>query len=338
MQPKFLILWASMLFLSKMPAQKAATQPKLVSLEWADSLHRPRLWAAGAVLGTVYPTSMVMLWNTWYEDYPIQRFHLFNDMGEWNQMDKVGHFFSAYQEQRLGYHFGRWAGMGNRGATWAGFGLAQLVQTSFEVFDGFSADWGFSLGDVGFNLGGSALFTAQQLTWREQRIGIKVSTRKPNYPDVTISPALGNGPPVTLQQRADALYGTGLTSLLLKDYNAQTIWATVNPRSFAPDARWLPRWLNVAVGKGADNMFAGFGYAWRGDKNCTGPDCPIYVVDPVLFPRTRQYYLSLDVDLTRIPVKNRTLRTVLAAFNVFKVPAPTLEWSRQRGMRFAGIR
>ncbi len=321
-----------------MPARALAqqthrAQPRLVSLEWADSLHRPRLRAAGAVLGTVYPTTMVLLWNTWYENYPSRNFHLFNDMGEWNQMDKVGHAFSAYQEQRLGYHLGRWAGMSNKRATWAGFGLAQLVQTSFEVFDGYSADWGFSLGDVGFNLAGSALFTAQQLTWREQRIGIKVSTQKPRYPDATLLPLRGSGPPITLQQRADALYGTGLRSLLLKDYNAQIIWATVNPRAFAPEAKWLPRWLNVAVGMGSDNMFAGFGYAWQGDKDCNGPGCALYAVDPVQYPRSRQIFLSLDVDLTRIPVKNRALRTVFAAFNVFKIPAPTLEWHQKRGLQ-----
>ena len=318
-------------------SQKTATPPHLLSLKQADTLHRPRLWLAGGATAIVYPTAMISLWNNWYSEFPKSRFHLFNDNGEWNQMDKVGHAFSAYHETRLGYHLGRWAGMNNSKAIWTGVALGQLVQTSFEVFDGFSEDWGFSLGDMGSNIAGSVLYATQQSIWEEQRIAIKMSTRTPKYPDVLISPTQGIGPPTTLQARADALYGTGLASLLLKNYNAQVVWATVNPRSFAPAAQWLPKWLNIAVGMGSDNMFEGYGYTWQADKNCTGPNCLTYAINPMQFPRTRQWLWSFDVDLTKIPVRNRALRTVFAAFNVFKIPAPTLEWSRQRGVRLHGF-
>lgn len=307
-------------------------RPRTFSLERADSLHHPRLWVGAGVAAVGYPTGMSMLWNSWYAKYPFQRFHFFNDLEEWQQMDKMGHIYSAYQETRLGYHLGYWAGMKPKSAIWTGIALGQLVQTSFEIFDGFSSEWGFSLGDIGANVTGSALFAIQQHTWREQRITLKMSTKIPRYPDVLVYPSQGNGPPVSLQDRADDLYGTGLASLLLKNYNAQAMWVSVNPRSFAPQSTWLPRWLNVSVGMGADNMFSGFGYAWQPDKSCTGPDCLVYTVDAGQFPRTRQWFCSLDVDLTRIPVKNRTLKTVLATLNMFKIPAPTLEWSRQRGL------
>lgn len=312
-------------------------QPRTLSLEWADTLHKKRLRSSAVFVGVAYPTAMIGLWNSWYKDYPIGRFHLFNDNKEWNQMDKIGHVFSAYHENRLGYHLGRWSGMSNNKATWTGVGLAQLVQTSFEIFDGFSTEWGFSMGDMGANILGSTLFTAQQIAWKEQRITLKMSTAPDKYPNTALLPYQGVGAAITLQQRSDELYGTGLASAFLKNYNALTIWTSVNPRSFAPQATWIPKWLNIAVGMGSDNMFAGFGYDWQVDKSCTGPDCLAYRVDQQLYPRSRQWYLSLDIDMTRIKVKNRVLRTVLHTFGVFKIPAPTLEWHQQRGLQFHPI-
>ena len=41
--------------------------------------------------------------------------------------------------------------------------------------------------------------------------------------------------------------------------------------------------------------------------------------------RYHQFYLSLDADLTKIKSNNPFLRTILPIFNIFKMPAPTLE-------------
>jgi len=315
----FLFLLLSSLALS--------AQPKLLDLQWADSLHRPRtrlLLTGGAV---AYPAAMAGLWKAWYADYPLGRFHFFNDMSEWNQMDKAGHLFSSYQEARLGWNVSRWAGFSDRKASWIGFGLAQLVQTSFEVMDGFSEQWGFSLWDVAFNTVGTSAFTFQQLAWKEQRVLFKMSAQPVQHAEELIYPYRGTGPPVRLSDRSADLYGTGAVSLFLKNYNALVIWSSINPASFCeqrPD--WLPAWLNVAVGMGANNMYAGVGYEWQLDKNCQGFDCAAYRVDPLQYPRSRQWLLSLDVDLSRLPVRNKTLRTLLSAINTFKIPAPTLEW------------
>jgi hypothetical protein len=43
-------------------------------------------------------------------------------------------------------------------------------------------------------------------------------------------------------------------------------------------------------------------------------------------PPYRQYYLSLDVDLERIPTRSTVLRTTLFLLNCIKIPAPTLEY------------
>ena len=41
--------------------------------------------------------------------------------------------------------------------------------------------------------------------------------------------------------------------------------------------------------------------------------------------RTRQFYLSLDVDLSRIKTNSNILKTIFDVFNVIKIPFPTLE-------------
>ena len=110
---------------------------------------------------------------------------------------------------------------------------------------------------------------------------------------------------------------------------------SVNPAAFLPERpRWLPRWLNLAAGFGADNLFAGTGYEWQADKFCTGPDCLRYRLDPAEFPRTRQYFLSLDVDMSRINTKNRFLKTLLEVVNILKFPAPALEVNSRGKLRF----
>lgn len=312
------------LFLTPLSAQP------LLSLQPADTLHKGRFWTALGAGTAAYSAAMIGLHKAWYADYPAGRFHSFDDSKEWNQMDKMGHFLTAYNESRWIYGGARWVGFGPKRAAWLGFAGGQFIQTSLEVFDGFSTQWGFSWSDIGFNLLGSGLFLGQQLGWGEQRITLKMSAWPVQYPSDRIYPATPAGSDrwTTLEQRARELYGTGPVSLFLKNYNTLAVWASVNPRSFLGDrAAWWPRWLNVAAGMGADNLFAGFGYEWQADKNCSGPDCLTYRISPEDYPRTRQFFLSLDVDLTRLPVRNRFLRTLLGAVNILKFPAPALEWN-----------
>ena len=326
---------ALLLLGAALPAQRPA--PRLLSLQPADTLHTGRLWMAVGAGSVAYGASMVGLYKTWYADYPAGSFHFFNDAGEWNQMDKMGHWLMSYNESRWVYGGARWTGMRPRAAAWLGFAGGQLIQTSFEVFDGFSTGWGFSWSDVGFNLLGSGLFLSQQLGWGEQRILLKMSAWPVRYSDAPIYPVApaGNQQWTTLQQRADELYGTGPVSLFLKNYNTLVVWASVNPRAFWRQAPgWLPRWLNLAAGMGADNLFAGYGYQWQADKACTGPDCLRYAVDPLEYPRTRQFFLSFDVDLTRLRVRSRFLRTLFGAVNILKFPAPALEYTCGGRFRF----
>lgn len=199
--------------------------------------------------------------------------------------------------------------------------------------DGFSDKWGFSVPDVAMNTAGIALFVGQEYLWEEQRLIMKVSSQRVDYPDARIYSRDG-AEFVTHQERADNLYGTTFAQRYLKDYNGQTLWLSANIHSFLPNRKTskFPEWLNVAVGYGAENMYAGYGYAFSDD------DGNNYVADRTLYPRYNQGYLSLDIDFTRIPTKKRWLQTVFGVINFIKVPLPALEYSKPYGFKFHAFR
>ena len=47
----------------------------------------------------------------------------------------------------------------------------------------------------------------------------------------------------------------------------------------------------------------------------------------------RQFYLSLDVDLTKITTKSHFLKTLFSVFNTIKIPAPTLQYDEYNGLK-----
>lgn len=206
-------------------------------------------------------------------------------------MDKLGHVFSSYQLGRLGANTLNWAGVSKKHQIIYGSALGLGFLTTVEVMDGFSEEWGFSWTDMAANTLGTGLFVGQELLWEEQRILLKYSFHQTRF----------------AKQRPDKL-GNGLTEEFLKDYNGQTYWLSTNLNSFLK-TDYIPNWLNLAFGYGADGMLTG------------EPDDPLFINQN----RTRQYYLSLDVDLSRIKTKSHFLKTIFDVLNVIKVPFPALE-------------
>ena len=49
-------------------------------------------------------------------------------------------------------------------------------------------------------------------------------------------------------------------------------------------------------------------------------------IDRTDVARTRQYYLSLDVDLTKFKTNKPFLNTLLGIINIIKIPAPALRY------------
>ena len=304
---------------------------RLRFFEYADTLHKGRLWTTAGLTTTLYTGTMIGVNTLWYSQYPRSGFHTFNDMGEWEDMDKIGHLFSAYTESKWVFQGALWAGVERRKAMWLGVGLGTLFQGSIEILDGFSEKWGFSIGDIAFNTAGCALFAGQEMLWQEQRILMKYSAHYNTYSSDPIY-SENDGSITTLKARTDDLYGTNFSQTFLKDYNSQTIWVSGNIHSFLKNEESrIPKWLNIAVGYGAENMFGGFSNSWAEEDGTS------YSVDPNAYPRQRQFYLSFDIDLTRIKVRNPFLRSLLGVINSLKIPAPTLEYNTTGQFKFHAV-
>ncbi len=254
-----------------------------------------------------YGGALVGLNAIWYAKYPRSAFHFFNDDKEWQQMDKVGHVYSAYSESRATMELWRWAGLSRKKSIWIGGLSGVAYQSIIEVLDGFSSQYGFSPGDFAANLIGSAAFISQQLAWNDEKIQLKFSFHRKNYGSVQ------------LDERADQLYGNAEIQRFIKDYNGQSYWLSANIKSFFPDTK-LPSWLNISVGYGAEGMFGG-------TKNVGYDDNGNVIFDRQDIKRYRQWYLSPDVDFTKIATHKKAVKILLFVLNSFKFPAPTLEYS-----------
>ena len=266
---------------------------------------RVKLIAITNIIG--YGSVMAGLYSDWYRNYPQTKFHFFNDNHEWKQVDKAGHAYSAYVESSGSMELWRWTGMKRKQRIWIG-GLSGIAyQTMIETLDGFSSKWGWSWGDFGANVFGSGLLISQELAWDKQRIRMKFSSHKQSYRSAD------------LNSRADKLFGKSFSERMIKDYNAQTYWLSANLKSFMP-ASCLPSWLNVAVGYGAEGMFGAVSNFGKDDHgNIT--------FDRRDLTRYRQFYISPDIDLTKIKTKRTLIRLALVALNSFKFPAPSLEYN-----------
>ncbi len=252
------------------------------------------------VMGTeaaLYAGSMSGLYFLWYAGYEQSSFHLLNDNAEWLQMDKAGHATSAYHVGLIGYEALRLAGLDEKKSLLYGAPLGFIFLSTVEIFDGLSAGWGFSWGDMAANALGAGLFMGQQALWHEQRIAMKYSYHNTQFP-----------------QYRPNLLGSNLPERMLKDYNGQTIWLSFNLKSlFLGKESKFPSWINLAFGYSAEGMTGGFSNV----NQYNGQAIPE-------FTRTRQFILSPDIDLTRIPVENKFLKTTLKVLSFIKIPMPAI--------------
>ncbi|MBL7887884.1 MAG: DUF2279 domain-containing protein [Flavobacterium sp.] len=272
-------------------------------LKPSDSLNKPRRNAVVISETALAGIALVGLNQLWYADYPKSDFHTINDNIEWNQMDKIGHIYSSYHLGKLSSDALQWSGVSRKNRLIYGATSGFVFLTAVEVFDGYSSQWGFSYGDLAANAGGTVLYVSQELLWKEQRIIPKFSFHTTEY---------ASARPNTL--------GATFPEQLLKDYNGQTYWLSANLHSFFKQSK-IPKWLNVAVGYGAEGMITG----------------QQELVNTVFFTqkeRIRQFYFSFDADLTKIKTKSHVLKTVFSLFNTIKIPAPTFEIKSAGGSKF----
>ncbi|KOY87959.1 hypothetical protein AD998_19080 [bacterium 336/3] len=259
-----------------------------------DTLNKKRLFWVVGTSTVLYSGTLVGLNELWYKNSPRTSFHFFNDNAQWRQIDKIGHAYSAYHVSRLSTELFRWSGLKPKNAVLWGAITSQLMMTPIEIFDGFSAEYGASWGDVVANFSGGLLWWGQHQIWNEPHIHFKYSFQQSPY----------------AQFRPNVL-GKNLREQLLKDYNGQTYWLSVDLHHFLRKEKF-PRWLNLAVGTGANRMV----FAREPENNLNG------------YSSYRQYYLSFDIHLPNIRTRSKFLKKVFWTLGTIRLPAPALEFNK----------
>ncbi|WP_343702853.1 DUF2279 domain-containing protein [Chitinophaga sp.] len=263
-----------------------------------------RVWTLAVGSAAAYTGSLLVLNRYWYRDYPKRSLHTINDFGEWLQMDKFGHVYSAYLFSKYSREIWRWSGLPRKKQIWTGGLSGFAFQSVIEFLDAHSAQWGWSWGDMGANALGAGIMISQELAWNEQRFQLKFSSTPIHYRD-----------PV-LRARAIDQFGARLVERTLKDYNSQTYWLSMNLSSILQEKN-MPRWLNVAIGYGVEGLYAARGNTWKDGEGVQ------YNYSHIR--RTRRVFLSPDVDFTKIPTRHKGVKILFQVLNVIKVPAPALE-------------
>ncbi len=259
-----------------------------------DSAANPSAHRLIFLSGAAYTAAMVGVGSLWYGNSERQPFTFFNDWPEWKQVDKAGHFFTAFHLSAGTARLVQKLPVQARQASLYGALTGFCLLIPIEVLDGFSADYGASLPDLGANLAGSAFFYAQAMLWQQVRIHPKFSFHRTPYPNL----------------RNDATLGNSLPTEILKDYNGQTYWLSVDISRFVH----FPKWLNLAAGYGATGMVFGREFQNRAAG----------------YRAYRQIYMGPDIDLSHIKSRSRAINTLLYFINLIKLPAPALELSAGR--------
>lgn len=246
--------------------------------------------------GAGYTAGLLTLNHVWYKNTERQSFRFFDDNAEWKQVDKVGHLYTSFVLSDVASTLLTNTGFPARRSDLIGAISGFLFTVPIEILDGYSDGYGASWGDVVADAAGPAFFIGQKLLWREIRIRPKFSFHQTGYAPMR-----------------PELLGDALLSEIVKDYNGQTYWLSVDVDKFTP----FPRWLNFAFGYGAHDMI----YARDGENRDHG------------FSPFRQYYLAVDIDLSAIKTRSKVVKTLLYIAGNIRLPAPALELS-VRGSRF----
>lgn len=239
--------------------------------------------AGGALVGGMLAVHIYQQQGWWADNRA--PFHFQEDLTYGLGVDKIGHFFGA---SALAFVIGnavRWANVPEEQALWLASGGSLLFQTYVETEDGFSA-WGFDRVDFAANVAGAAWPLARHYVPALTAVELKMSY----LPSPLIDKVGGTG-------------FRGQKHLMMDDYEGQTFWLSVSPRSVLPDAakRYWPEFLGIALGYGARDIAS-------------------TTTDPY-----RVVFLSFDYDMTKIiPQHTAFLRTLSKGLNFIHFPAPAV--------------
>ena len=254
---------------------------------------RNKIIANSAIFG-FSAGSQIALYNVWYKEYQNGSFHFFNDSQEWGYMDKFGHVYSAFQISNNLHKLYMSVGYSKKESIYLSSAVGFLYQLNIEIMDGFSDGWGFSLSDLFSN-----------------SVGIAMHCFSNSFSAPFLFPKFSYSPTPYAAIRPNIL-GEKSIARILKDYNGQTYWLSICTNKFLPSS---PKWLLFSVGYSVNERLVGSATHYENGSE-------VYSAYP-------QYLFSLDFDLSKIPVKNKFLKTTFGLLNTIKVPFPALGYEKR---------
>ncbi|MBS1486836.1 MAG: hypothetical protein JST43_04545 [Bacteroidetes bacterium] len=257
----------------------------------------------------LYVVSMIWLSTAWYGSFTA--FHFFDDLLEWQYLDKLGHFFASFH---LGLYFYQVLGNSHhlnpiQRKKWISFS-GFLLLLPIEILDGFSQNYGASPADLLAN-GLGSLYCYSHISYRA------VASTLPKFSFHTTA----------FHWLRPDLLGNTFAQQALKDYNGQTYWVSVSVNKIF-STTFFPDWLALSIGYGAEGMLGGHDNVWQ---DVTGK-----TFDYTSVARTKRFILSADVVAAELMKKNKVFSYLFRPFVLLKFPAPAIEWN-DRGFFFHPI-
>lgn len=254
----------------------------------------------------LYVSTLLALFYAWYQVDTSVPFHWFDDSKGWLFVDKFGHFYTTFIECGILLGLWRWTGVSKRTCLLISVYVAMMAQSSYEIFDGMSAGYGASISDIYANLAGAFVFLVQHLAFNRLLLTSKFSFHTTAFAHLR-----------------PAFFGDSIFQQILKDYNGQTYWFTLDFNGLLK-RNILPSWLFLTVGYGGDGMLGGDDNIWT-DKSGQVHDYSSTL-------RSSRVVFSFDFNWEM--VSHPWLKRTLLIFNYIKFPAPALEVHLVKGVRF----
>ncbi len=261
-----------------------------------NNIRKSNLICTAAIASAVYAGGWLYINNNWYSKDSHVPFFFTNDLSGYLQVDKFQHAFGAYYESYVTYKVLLNSGISRKNTLlWTAF-MGLIIQSPKELIDGHTKDDGFSWGDILADFSGSALFTAQELAFKEQIFRYKFSFSRSVYED-----------------QAHGYLGNNLIQSYFKDYNGHTYWLSMNADRLVLKNK-IPDWINIAFGYSANGMLGKL----VNPERYNGYQMP-------KTDRYRQYLLSFDIDWTKIKTRSKFLKKIFNGMVFIKIPFPALE-------------
>ena len=240
--------------------------------------------------------SLVGINEVWYKNYARSDFHFFDDLKEWNGMDKIGHACTSYQLNKVSHSLFKKNNIKKPLLKSSVYTFGYML--GVELLDGYSTEWGFSIYDVIGNGLGTILYTFQERKFKNQPFKIKFSSHKSTYASCRPS-----------------LLGENRLQQILKDYNGQTYWLTFNYNELWNKRIKLFDYIDFAFGYSIDGFTGGHNNPEISSCNCLINDCNN-------LKRTSQFIFSVDLNTSKIKNKHPILGKFLLPFDIVKIPFP----------------